>query len=102
MITIYVTCSDSKEARKIAKHLLKEKLIACANVFPVESLYNWKGKLHDEKETALFCKAKKSDFTDVETAVKKLHSYEVPCIVAFDWTASNKDYAKWVETANQP
>ena len=97
-ITVYITCADLKEARKIAKSLLKEKLIACANVFPIESIYNWKGRQCHEKEIAMFCKARKSDFAKIESAVRKLHSYDVPCIVAFDWAKASKGYKRWVDS----
>ena len=97
MISVYVTCSSMAEAKKIVQHLLDNKLIACANMFPIESMFRWKGKLVDEREVAMLCKAKKENFSRIESAVKKLHSYDVPCIVAFDWVDSNKDYAAWVK-----
>lgn len=85
------------EAKKIARHLLEKRLIACANIFPIESLFWWEGKLTEEKEAAMLCKAKKESFSSIEAEVKKIHSYKVPCIVAFDWAASNKGYAEWVK-----
>ncbi|MAG15540.1 divalent-cation tolerance protein CutA [Candidatus Woesearchaeota archaeon] len=97
MISVYITCKDLDEAKNIAKHLLDNKLIACANMFPVESMFNWDGKINDVKETAMFCKAKKENFKKIEEEVKKLHSYEVPCIVAFDWVDSNKHFSEWVK-----
>ena len=99
MISVYITCKDMDEAKKIAKHLLDSKLIACANMFPVESMYNWEGKLNEESEVAMLCKALKHNFKKIESEVKKMHSYDVPCIVAFDWTASNEDYADWVKAS---
>ncbi len=96
MISVYVTCKDSGEARRIARRLLGKRLIACANMFPVESLFKWKGKLADVKEVAMLCKARKNDFGKIEAEVKKLHSYEVPCIVAFDWAKSSREFSRWV------
>lgn len=60
-------------------------------------MFTWKEKLSEEKEVAMLCKAKKTNFKKIDEAVKKLHSYEVPCVVALDVVASNSDYADWVE-----
>lgn len=97
MISVYITCRDSREAKKIAKHLISKRLIACANIFPVESMFRWEGKLVEEGEAAMLCKARKKDFDAIEAEVKRLHSYEVPCIVAFDWVRSSTEFSKWVE-----
>ena len=96
MISVYITCKDLGEAKNIAKHLLDNKLIACANMFPVESMFNWDGKLKEIREVAMLCKAKKENFISIEKEVKKRHTYDVPCIVAFDWVESNKDFSRWV------
>ncbi|MFC1754099.1 divalent-cation tolerance protein CutA [Thermoproteota archaeon] len=95
MIFIYITCKDKKEAKSIAKELIEKKLIACANIFPIESLYNWEGKLVDEEETVLLCKTREGNYNDVAKAVKKMHSYEVPCICKIKADA-NKSYFDWI------
>ncbi len=97
MISVYITCRDSCEAKKIARRLLSKRLIACANIFPVVSMFRWKGKLVEQGEAAMLCKARKRDFSAIEKEVKQLHSYEVPCIVAFDWARSSIEFSKWVE-----
>lgn len=99
MISVYVTCKDSGEAKKIAKHLLGKRLIACANIFPVESMFRWKGRLVEQGEAAMLCKARKKDFKAIEAEVKRLHSYEAPCVVAFDWALSSREFSKWAEKA---
>jgi periplasmic divalent cation tolerance protein len=95
MISVYLTTKDLVEAKKIASKLLENKLIACANMFPIESMFKWKGKIVDEAEVAMFCKAKKKNFDKIKSVVEKLHSYEVPCIVSFD-VHSNKAFEAWV------
>ena len=49
MAFVYITCKDKKEARKISRFLLEKKLIACANIFPIESMYRWEGKMVDDE-----------------------------------------------------
>jgi periplasmic divalent cation tolerance protein len=91
MIINYITCKNKAEAKKIANALLKKKLIACANIFPVDSLYKWKGKLNSDKEAVLLAKTNK----DIAKEVKKLHSYECPCIIKIN-AAANKEFANWL------
>ncbi len=97
MISVYVTCKDEKEAKFIATRLLEQRLIACANIFPVRSLLRWQGKIVDEAETAMLCKAKKEDFERIKEEVKQLHTYEIPCIVALPWHGSDDEFMKWVQ-----
>lgn len=95
MITIYMTCKDEKEARKIAKSLLKKKLIACANFFPIQSMYWWQGKVEESQEYAMIAKTQDAKYDSIVKEVKKLHSYDVPCIEMIKSTA-NKECLKWI------
>jgi periplasmic divalent cation tolerance protein len=101
MISVYITCKHEEEAAKIAKYLLEQRLIACANIFPIRSLYWWQEQIQDEKEFAILAKTKKEKFSEIKEEVKRLHSYEVPCIVAFPWHDSNEDYRQWVENETE-
>jgi periplasmic divalent cation tolerance protein len=92
---VYITNKDETEAKKIAKHLLDKKLIACANVFPISSVYKWKGKLKDTKEVVAIVKTKKENFEKIITEIKKVHSYECPCVIKID-VESNKEFENWV------
>ena len=96
MVLLYITCKNKKQARAISKHLLKKRLIACVNIHPIESMYWWKGKLVDDKEFVIIAKTKKNHIKTIRKEVKKLHSYEVPCIMDIDVDA-NEDYLKWVK-----
>jgi periplasmic divalent cation tolerance protein len=86
-----------KEAKLIASHLLKDRLIACANMFPITSMFWWDGEVTEESEVSMFCKAKKESFEEIKLKVTELHSYEVPCVVALPWYDSNEDYRDWVK-----
>ena len=95
MALAYIICKNSSEAKNIAMHLLKKRLIACANMFPIKSMYWWKSKIAKENEVVLLAKTSKSKFGKLENEVKKIHSYEIPCIMRIDAKA-NKEYEKWV------
>lgn len=95
MTIIYITCKDEKEAIKISKDLLNKKLIACSNMFPIRSIYRWQGKIHGSKEFAIMAKTKEKNYGKIKEEVKKLHSYNIPCILKIDAEA-DESYEKWV------
>src|SRR3989338_8579381 len=81
---IYTTTGSIAEARKIANMLVGERLAACINMFPIESLYRLKGELCNEKECGMIIKTTKNKINDVMEKIKSIHSYKVPCIISFD------------------
>jgi len=96
MILCYITCKDKTEAKKIANTLMKEKLIACANIFPIESLYCWKNKLCNDKEIVLIAKSQDKHWTKIKKKVKELHSYKIPCILKIKAEA-NQAFNTWLK-----
>jgi len=95
MAFIYVTCKDKEEAQNIAKMLLGKNLIACANMWPVSSIYSWKGKVKEESEFVLFLKTLKEKFDEIKKEITRVHSYEIPCICLLD-SECNDVFEKWV------
>lgn len=92
---LYVTAKDKKEASKIATHLLQKKLIACANTFPISSLYWWKENIQNEKEFVLILKTVQKNYTKIKKEIEKIHSYEIPCIIQIPVTVNEK-YGRWM------
>ena len=95
-ILIYITCANKEETRRIAKGLIEEKLIACANIFPMESIYWWQESIEESMEYVLIAKGMEKDFDALTSRVKNLHSYEVPCIITVPITNGNADYLSWI------
>jgi len=95
-ILIYITNPTKKEAKKIASSLLKKRLIACANIFPISSLYWWKGKIVDDNEFVLIAKTTKNNFEKVKKEIEKIHPYKIPCIVKIP-VSSNKKFFDWLK-----
>lgn len=95
MISVYTTCKDKKEAKKIADILLKDRLIACANYFPIESKYWWRGKLNSGKEYALLMKGK-GRVKKIIKVIEEAHSYEAPVIYVGKVKTSKKT-SKWIK-----
>lgn len=95
MTLVYITCKDDKEAKKVSMHLLRKRLIACANIFPIKSMYWWNKKIVNDNEHVIIAKTKNKRFERVAGEVKKIHSYTIPCILKID-AISNKEYERWV------
>ena len=94
-IFVYITNPTKKEAEKIARHLLEKRLIACANIFPIESFYWWKKKIESGKEFVLIGKTIEKKYQKIIGEVEKNHSYSVPCIVKLP-VEFNEKYGKWL------
>ena len=97
MIIVYVVCKDKEEAKKIGKKLVDERLVACANFFPLNSIYWWKDKIVEDEEVALLLKSKKENFEKIKEEVINLHSYEVPCIIQLNVAKADEEYLKWLK-----
>ena len=94
---VYVTVANKPEAEKIANELLKEHLIACANIIgPVSSHFHWSGKLDSAEEYLMIMKSRADLFAELEKRVKALHSYEVPEVVAVSIVEGSKAYFDWM------
>lgn len=94
---IYSTAKDKKEAEKIAKILLEEKLVACVNIFKINSIYKWKGKVMKNSEYAMIIKTKDELISKAMKRIKELHSYEVPCIICFDIEKGYEKFLEWID-----
>lgn len=93
---LYVTCRDGNEAKSLAKELFEKKLIACANMFAMESMYEWEGKLNEESEVVLLLKTEEDKSSQAKEEIKARHSYNVPCILELKADA-NQEYADWLQ-----
>lgn len=96
-VIIYITSDSKKLAKKIAQILVKEKLVACVNIFPIESIFRWRGKIEKEREFGIFAKTKKTLVKKVIKKVKQLHSYQIPCIISFSIENGYKKFLEWID-----
>jgi periplasmic divalent cation tolerance protein len=102
-IQISTTTETKEEAQKIARYLVEQKLAACVQISgPIESTYRWKDKVETAIEYLCLIKTRTTLFKKVEAAIKKLHPYETPEIIAVPIIKGSKEYLKWLsaETEN--
>lgn len=95
--SVYVTAASAAEAERIASRVVEEGLAACANVFTrIRSIYRWQGRLHRDPESALILKTTAGRRRALMARIRALHSYQVPCIVAWPIAAGHRPYLDWV------
>ena len=97
-IQITTTTETKEQAEKISQHLVEIKLAACVQITgPITSIYRWKGKVEKAQEWLCVIKTREELFDRVETAIKKMHTYETPEIVAVPIIKGSKEYLTWLD-----
>ncbi len=96
MYTIYTTFASKKEIEMMANLVLEEKLAACVNYFPINSIYFWKNKKIDEKEYTCLFKTNKKNLKNLIKFIEENHSYEIPIIEVLKLDSVNKKYLNWL------
>jgi periplasmic divalent cation tolerance protein len=97
VLVILVTVVNQKEAVRIGEVLVNAKLAACASVVPgIQSIYRWKGKVAKAQEALLILKSTKPRYRALEKAIKALHTYEIPEIIALQVKEGFDRYIGWV------
>lgn len=96
---VFSTCSDRESAEKIARHLLAEQLAACVNILPgLTSIYRWEGAVETAQEHLLMIKSQQQQFAAIEAAIKKIHPYQTPEIIAVAIDNGSAEYLKWIDS----
>ena len=97
-VVVLITCPDGKSAARITNDLLEKRLAACGNIVPgLKSLFWWHGKKHAAEEVLLMLKTRQDLVKKIVRAVKKIHPYKNPEIIALPIVGGSKEYIKWVE-----
>ncbi len=103
MVMIYTTCETPEEAKSIAHELVKQKLAACANIFPgMIAVFEWEGATEEGGETAMFVKTRAGLADKVSDEIKRLHSYDVPAVAVLEVSGGNKAFLDWIAEETAP
>ena len=101
-LVVLITTPRDK-AREIARRLVEERLAACVNVVDeVHRIYWWQGKVEEDKESLLIVKTRVDAVQALIEAVRRIHPYQVPEVIALPIIAGLEDYLKWLEDEVRP
>jgi periplasmic divalent cation tolerance protein len=94
---VYMTAGSPEEAAAIGRSLVEERLAACVNIItPMQSIYRWEGRIEEAAEAVMVAKTTARCLDRLVSRVKALHSYDCPCIVAWEITAGNPAFLDWI------
>ncbi|MDX1534722.1 MAG: divalent-cation tolerance protein CutA [Thermoplasmata archaeon] len=96
---LYMTVGNAEEARSIVLRLVEAGLVACGNIFPIQSIYRWKGAIEEEEEVAVIMKTRKDLIEAAIEAAQEAHSYDVPCLVAYAMETGSEPYLRWIDAS---
>lgn len=96
-IVVLMTAANAEEAERIAQALVDRRLAACVQILPaIKSVYRWKGEIESESEVLLLAKTVREKFVELERAVRAVHSYKTPEIIALPVNLASEPYLKWL------
>jgi len=97
VILVLTNVPDAECGAAIARRLVEDHLSACVNVLPgVRSVYRWQDAIEESKEITLMIKTTASRYAQVEAAIKAMHPYDLPEVVALPVTEGSLAYLDWV------
>jgi periplasmic divalent cation tolerance protein len=101
-VIVYITAPSPEEGAALARALVDERLAACVNRVPVESVYRWQGQVEEAREVLLVIKTRRGLLDTLAARVRALHSYTVPEIIALPIVAGWPPYLQWLADETAP
>jgi periplasmic divalent cation tolerance protein len=101
---VLTTVGVKQVAEKLARELVERRLAACVNIVgPIRSVYRWRDNIEDEQEFLLLIKTTAESTTELRSALKALHPYELPECIEIAVDGGSEEYLAWLaaETGNQ-
>ena len=96
-IQVVTTTERKEDAESIARSLVERRLAACVQVVgPITSTYRWEGKIETSQEWQCWVKSRRQRYEEIEDAIRRLHPYEVPEILAVPILAGSRSYLTWL------
>ncbi|HLE21826.1 MAG TPA: divalent-cation tolerance protein CutA [Vicinamibacteria bacterium] len=97
-LLVLTTVGNEEDAARLARSLVEKRLAACVNVLgPVRSFFVWKGKLEDDSERLLLMKTRSDRYPELEAALRELHPYQVPEVIAIPVERGWQAYLSWID-----
>jgi len=97
-IVLFTTVSSPEEADRLARALVDRRLAACVNILPqARSVYRWQGAVEESNELLLLIKSRRSLFEALREAVRALHPYDIPELIALPVVDGYAPYLDWID-----
>jgi periplasmic divalent cation tolerance protein len=96
MVFIYTTCKDMESARKLGQKIIESKIGACVDMWPIESMYYWKGEFQSKTQAMLMVSTIEKNLQGVDDLMSVKHEYNTPMIAGVDVRRINHDYKEWM------
>jgi periplasmic divalent cation tolerance protein len=98
VVSVYAVFADNDEAERIGRAVVEARLAACVNLLgSIRSIYRWKGGLETADEVAAIFKTREDQAGALMTRIAGMHSYDVPCVVAWPIDKVLGSYSDWIE-----
>lgn len=98
-IQVFTTAGSKENAQEIARALVERRLAGCVQIAgPIHSTYWWQGQVEEAEEYLCLIKAGSALYDELEAAIKEIHPYDTPEILAMPVAAGNPDYLQWLRT----
>jgi len=97
-IVVLTTCDSEMLAEQMARHLVEHRVAACVSILPqARSIYRWQEKIEDAREWVLLIKSRRDLFSALRAEIQKLHTYEVPEVIALPVVDGYEAYLGWLD-----
>ena len=101
-IQVVTTLPDQAGAEELASHLLEQRLAACVQISPCSSWYHWQGAIEQSHEMVSTIKSRRALFAELCAAIRAIHPYDVPEILASPVIDGSDAYLAWLEKELRP
>jgi periplasmic divalent cation tolerance protein len=96
-LLVMTNLADGASAQALARALVERRLAACVNLLPaVQSIYRWQGAVEEAAEVTLLIKTTAARYAELEQAIRALHPYELPEVIAVPVCAGLPAYLGWI------
>jgi periplasmic divalent cation tolerance protein len=98
-IMLLLTCATKAEAERISIELIERRLIACAKMMPVHSIFQWEGAVQGDDEIMLIMETSQELCQDIEEVVRSLHSYKTFVLTGIPVVYASKNAQEWLHSS---
>lgn len=97
-LQVFTTIGSKEEAQRVARALVEQRLAGCVQIVgPIHSTYWWQGQIETAEEYLCLVKASNEVYGELEVAIKEVHPYDTPEILAMPVADGNADYLQWLQ-----